>query len=1139
MTKIFVAITLICVPLQCLTIENDGTRYAKSSVLAAGNIAKIKVTENAVYKLTYDDLKKFGFNDPAKVKIYGYGGHILNENFTKPYTDDLPEVPVYTSNNNKTFEPGDFLLFYGQGTVKWEYNEKQLAFEHEINPYSTAGYYFLKEDPEGPKKMNAKTNDNLTENTTLTAFDDYAVHERELKAISNTGRELFGESFAGNANSQQFTFSFPGITNETGKIKLSFAAAPKSALPVVLALNKDTIVKFDVPVVSSDNRKAYMREGVGSWEGEKTEQTTLTVSCQPALASIAHLNYITLNVRRELRFYPSGHTFFRNKESIAKPVKYVVNGASANCQIWDITGKHDVLRVEASLEGTTLSFSTKPDNTLHEYVMINPSYDFPSPELVGKVENQNLHALPQTDMVIIAPTPYLPYAAKLAERHRQESLRVEVVEESLVFNEFSSGAPDATAYRRFMKMFYDRAESEEQKPRYLLLYGDGVFENRHLTPDVSKLNPQNFLLTFQVKESLNELISYGTDDYFGFLDDSEGVNIASDGIDIGVGRLPVSNISQAGDAVNKILNYMDNSGHGNWKSKIIFTADNTDSYSSGDFCTHAKQADSLARYIDANHPQYMLYKYFMDAYKPVNTNGNTTYPAAKKEFLNTLNEGCFLLNYTGHGSISAWSSEDMLNIMDVRQMDYENLPLWITATCDFGWFDDVNTSAGEEAFLSGKSGAIALYTTSRVVYSQNNFNIHGRLLKYLFEKDVSGAYPRLGDVLRRSKVDLRSDANKLNYVLLGDPALRLNYPDYRVRVETVNGEDVSGDEVMSFRALDDVVVRGEVTDESGARVEDFSGRLESLVFDSRRRTESVMSDVDGNRFSYDSYPNRIFLGSTEVTGGEFEFSFTVPLDISYTSENGKMIFYSSGDGDGDAFGFFDRYSFAGTNGDVDNDGQGPQIRGMYLNSESFRDGDGVNSTPYFYVSVFDRDGINLSGVGIGHKAMISIDGNPLWTYEELNNFYSADDNYGGSIGFSIPELPAGEHSLLFRVWDIMNNFSEDSLHFTVVDGYRPSLVRLSAFGNPAVEGTRFVFGCDLPGTVLGVTVGVYDLSGRLVWEYQRDVSAGYGKDFSFDWDLRGTNGVRVAGGVYVYRATVRTSGGVETGAAKKLVILGR
>jgi len=1134
-TRYIIAILFVLTSFCRLSAINDGNRYAKNSVLSSGTWIQLNVAENGIYKLTYDEIKKQGISNPSKVKIYGYGGWILDENFLNPYIDDLPEVSVYINKGSDgIFNSGDYLLFYGRGTIKWSY--KSQRFEHENNPYTNYGSYFMTESETGPKEMEAQASVAGAEKT-LTVFDDYALHEQELATISNTGRELFGESFAGQTSNRQFSFQVPGITSDPGTVKLSFAAAPKAKMPVTLSIDGQTIVTLNMDAVNSDYTKAGMKETWGAWTGEKQEQITATVSCTTTGVSIAYLNHIVLNMKRLLQFYNTAYTFFRNKESISGSVRYLIDKAHASCLVWDITENYNVRSIQTSLEGTQLSFSTRSDNTLHEYVMVDLNQTFPTPQLMGKIENQNLHNLPQTDMIILTKTLYLAQAKSLAERHRAESLSVEVIDDKSVFNEFSSGTPDATAYRRFMKMFYDRAVSDNDKPKYLLFFGDGIFDNRHLTSDAAKMNPQNFLLTYQVKESLTEGNSYGTDDYFGFLDDNQGTSLSSGKIDLGIGRLPVSSVSQADDALNKITKYMDNKQRGNWKSKIIFTADNTDSYNTGDFCTHAKQSNALAQYMDADYPEYILYKYYMDVYNSSKVNGKTVYPEAKKAFLNTLKEGCFLLNYTGHGSTTAWSSEDMINVTDIRQMTYENLPLWITATCDFGWFDGVKTSAGEEAFLNRKSGAIALYTTSRVVESGGNFEIHEKLIKYLFQKDNSGKHLRLGDVLKKSKIDLGTDGNKLNYVLLGDPALTLNYPELSVRLETVNGEAINPDEILSFRALDKITLRGIITDEDGNKINDFSGNLETSVFDSKQTTESVMQNTAGERFSYTSYPNQIYFGNTEIKNGEFELSFTVPLDISYTKNNGKMNFYASDSQNRDAYGSYARYILAGTNEDgFNNDGTGPDIVSMYLNSKNFKDGDDVNLTPYFIANIYDEDGINFSGTGLGHDITICIDNDPQWTYI-LNKFYSMTDNNEGTVGFSIPELPKGNHTLVFRVWDILNNPSVDSLHFNVVKGYKPEIFDLTALGNPAKTNTYFVFDYNLPETTLDMTIRVYNLTGQLVWSYSQKGSSGYLKGLQIEWNLTNGLGNRVHPGVYIYSASIRTKDSSETTKAKKIIVL--
>jgi len=1120
-----------------VSARNDGNRYASTSVLSQGKWVKMKITETGVYKLTYEDIKKQGIT-PEKAKIYGYGGAMLDEDFTKPYIDDLPEVSVYVNKGSDgKFSAGDYILFYAQGLVKWSYNTATKAFEHKNNAYSNAAYYFLTEDDSGPKEMSVRDGGSYSDKT-VAVFDDYLLHEKDLYTIASTGKELFGENFV-TQSTFNFPFSISGITSDSGTVRLSFAAAPKVATPVSLSIDNKEYINQSIRPPYDTNCKANTVDKQANWTGDKKESFSVSVTFDPAEKGLAHLNFIELNVKRTLKFYGSSQTFFRNRESLYQSLKYEIDNSPSGGLIWDVTDNYASVVVKTDLSGSKLTFNAASDNSqVREYAMLDLSKSFPVPEFAGKVDNQNLHAMQPTDMIIISPEIYVSQAEKLAAKHRAEGLKVYVVCDKLIFNEFSSGSPDATAYRRFVKMFYDRAASDAEKPRYLLLFGDGIFDNRHLTTAAERLDSKYYLLSYQVDESTNEINSYGSDDYFGFLDDEEGASFGKGTLDIGIGRFPVSSVLQAEDVVNKVITYMDDTRRGMWKNRIIFTADNTDSYQAGDnFCRHATQADSLARYMERTYPEYTLYKYYMDAYKSVSVNGKVSYPDAKKSFLNTLNEGVFLLNYTGHGSTTAWSSEDMLQISDVRQMAFENLPLWITATCDFGWYDRVEVSAGEEAFLNTKSGAIALFTTTRVVSSDNNYFLNDQLVRFLFKKDSEGKHLRLGDVLRESKNKLYYDMNKLNYILLGDPALTLNYPDDIVKIETINGEAISDDKTYTFKALDKITISGSITDFKGQKSDNFNGTLNISVYDSKQTIESALGNENGDHFSFTSYPNVIYTGTNSVSGGSFSFSFTVPLDISYTKASGLMNFYASDPATNtDAYGSFQNYILSGTNEDSENNGLGPEIEKMYLNTEAFVDGDKVNETPFFVAYVFDEDGINRSGNGLGHDISLNIDGISSLTYN-LNTSYEFIDESSGYVGFSIPTLSVGSHRLYFRIWDVKNNYSLDSLNFEVVGGYKPQIVNIEARENPARTNTYFILEHNLPETQLEVDLRVFDLMGRLVWSKIERGSSGFMSYYPIEWNLQNNAGNRVAKGVYVYRAAIRTATSVEVTKGKKIIVL--
>jgi hypothetical protein len=1115
---------------------NDGSRYINHSVLSSGKWIQLKVKENAVYKLTYEEIKSMGISDPSKVKIYGYGGWKLDENFMNPYIDDLPEVAVWLSGADNVFNAGEFILFYGKGTVQWKYNSGSDFFVHENNPYSTYGSYFLTESNSGPKIMDTQ-NSFSTTTVDLTTFDDYAVHERDSIAFISSGRELFGENFS-MKTTQNFSLNIPGITADDGKVRLSFAVYPKELTHISLSIGENKLI--DLSASPTDIRdtytKALLKDGIQTWtQTTKNERVAVTISCLPSGQSVANLNFFSINMKRDLQFYGTGYTFFRNKASRTSDVKYTIGNSGAQSMIWEITEGSDVKLVQTTRSDNQLSFGAEKNSALREYVMVDYSKSFPKPEVMGEVKNQDLHGLSPVDLVIIVPAAYRPQANLLAERHRKEGLRVITVQPELIYNEFSSGKPDASAYRRFMKMFYDRATTEDEKPRYLLLFGDGIFDNRHLTKSTLDMDPRYYLLTYQVVESLNETGSFGTDDYFGFLDDNEGVTITSDRLDIGVGRFPVSSSKQATNAANKVINYIDDKYYSEWKNKIIFTADDADSAGGDPY--HAKQADSISRYVQTYHPEYMITKSFMDAFKPVDTNGKKTYPDAKKKFLNTLKEGCLMLNYTGHGSVNGWSAEDMLNSIDVRQMNFQGLPLWITATCDFGWFDRPSTAAGEEAFLNAKSAAIALFTTSRVVYSDGNANLNGALVRRIFPKPGT-PYLRLGDILRQSKNSMSTgDSNKLNYVLLGDPALMLAYPSLNVTLETVNGESVETDDIFSFKALEKITLTGSITDNDGNEVTNFNGELKTTVFDSKQMISSILPQPSGNFFTFSDYPNRIFLGRNNVVNGKFTVSFRVPLDISYTKDSGKINFYAYDETLGvDANGYYTKYALAGSSDNMSYGDEGPEIQKIFLNSESFENGDNVNETPFFVARVYDKEGINMSGGGVGHDITIRIDkGEEI----NLNSFYypDAEVENQGELRFSIPTLPPGKHQLQFKVWNIVNISSTDSIRFNVINGLRPNLYDLKATIVPARTHTNFRLSHDRPESTIEVEVFVYDLTGRLIWNHKETGSSAWLKDYDITWDLTNNGGRKVDIGTYVYRAIINAPEGKEASKARKIIVL--
>lgn len=1100
----------------------DSSRYASESVLNSGKWVKIQVVEDGIYKLTAADLKKMGFSNLDKVAVYGYGGWPLDEDFSTTYIDDVPEVAVWRS--------ADYLLFYGKGPRKWEYSTSDKSFIHTNNPYSNYGYYFVTEKETAGRTME-KAASAAGATLQVTTFDDYVLHEEELVSVNSSGRELYGESFTSTL-SRDFTISVPGITNDEGKATLSFISRGNGT--ITMNVDGNALISGSVSVPSDEYEVARELYRERAWMADKGETVKVNIGYSTTGHKNVHLNYFRLQMKRQLKVYDN-YTFFRSLSARGNASRFVIQGADASTLVFDVTDGVNPQQMETSLNGTELSFSIPASASLREFVVVKPS-QIKAPVTVGEVANQNLHALPQQDMIIIAQPNFTTQAERLAEAHRtKDNLTVRVVTPESIYNEFSSGTPDATAYRRFMKMFYDRQTSEADAPKYLLLFGDGSFDNRKLTSAWKSVDMSNMLLTYQTENSLSSQ-SYVIDDYFGFLDDADNKkSLQNKKLCLGIGRFPIRTVEQATQMVDKVISYMENRNTGSWKNNLCFMADdgsNTDGF----MTEHMEFADQLAGYVESEHPEFLVNKLYYDAYKKDMTAG--TYPDVRSGLQKLLKDGLLLFNYTGHGGTTALSDEKVLTQTDINQFTYTHLPVWVTATCDFTRFDDLNTSAGEDVFLNKSSGGIALFTTVRVAYSRPNFPINDNVIRNLFERN-NGRRRTLGEVMQATKNTL-SSVYKLGFCLIGDPAVKIAYPEFGMKVTTVNGQSVDGNSI-SFKALEKITVEGEVLDASGQLVTDFTGIVNPTVKDSKVTVTCLKNSNkdDSPAFTFTDYPNTIFIGNDSVRNGKFSFTFTVPKDISYSNLQGKMNLYAVDTESGnEAQGNFDNFIVGGTSDTAETDTIGPEIRALYLNDTTFVDGGQVNTTPYFVAELWDKSGVNITGSSVGHDMMLVIDESTVLSYN-LNSYYELllGEDGTGIVKFPIPALEPGKHTAEFWVWDILNNSTVRTFTFEVVEGLKPFLFDVIATPGIAREQVTFHLMHNRPESRMRVGIMVYDLAGRQLWKHEESGTSGLFENYTVSWDLT-SGGARMRPGVYIYRAAISTDNSKDATKARKFIILG-
>jgi len=899
--------------------------YSESSVLAQGKFVKIKIKDSGIYKLTYEDLVSMGV-DPANVHIFGYGGEVLEQSFLQPKNDDLPESAIWMEKGSDgVFNAGDYILFYAQGINRWSYDNTEMMFNHVINSYSNYGYYFVSSDAGIGKKI-VEESTVLPDSPTINDVDefiDYKVYEKDLINILKSGKEFYGEVFSDTVL-LNLPFSFPNsIKTNTTKVRLNVAAASTVVTSFALSLDggqnktlsasaKSQTNTYELAVAASDVYTFTPQSDLLTFNLGYNKSTSST--------SIGYLNYLEVNARRQLKM--SGSVMpFQNVDYLGTGSynRYQLSDANANVQIWDITDPLNISKISTEVVDGKLTFTASANDVAH-YIAIDPtaSTDFQKPEIEGVVPNQNLHGLAPVDMVIITHPNFVSQAETLAQAHREkDNMTVAVVTTEQVYNEFSSGTPDATAYRWIMKMLYDRAIAANNSaviPKYLLLFGKGTYDNRKLLSN----SGDNLVMTYQADNSLIQTDSYVTDDYFAFLDDKEGINITSDLLDIGVGRFTVTTQEQATDVVTKTIGYMNNQGKGSWKNQLCFMADD------GNAALHMRQADSITASIARLYPAYQINKIYLDAYQQEITASGESYPLARTHFLNLLREGIFLLNYTGHAGITNWSNELVLNINDLKSMSNQHLPLWVAATCDFVQFDDQTLSGGEMVVFSPTGGGIGILAATRPVYASQNYTLNKMFCESLFKKQ-NEEQMRVGDVVAYTKNNIGSEVNKLSYVYIGDPAIKLNYPTkYKVVTTKVNEDSTLENDTL--RALSVATVQGTIVDDNGGVVNNFNGTLHVVVYDKIQRITTLNNENDGS-LTYSDRPNTLFSGDTEVKNGKYSITFKLPKDIKYNFGAGRINYYAQDDvNDYEAQGYFENFQIGGTDTTYVNESDGPAVQ---------------------------------------------------------------------------------------------------------------------------------------------------------------------------------------------------------------------
>jgi hypothetical protein len=476
-----------------------------------------------------------------------------------------------------------------------------------------------------------------------------------------------------------------------------------------------------------------------------------------------------------------------------------------------------------------------------------------------------------------------------------------------------------------------------------------------------------------------------------------------------------------------------------------------------------------------------------------------------------VNKGSLIVNYTGHGGTIGWAEEQILTIPQIEKWrNLNNMPLFVTATCEFGRYDDpIRVSGAELAVLNPKGGAIGLLTTTRPVYSNTNFLVNDAFYQTAFEP-VNGQMPHLGEVIRFTKNKSVSGVNNRNFALLGDPSLRLAYPEKQIVLTQMNAGLKD-----TLRALGKVNLAGEIQ-AHGNLDNNFNGWLTFKVFD--KEIDGKTLGQNGSPMTFRVQDRVLQTGTVAVQNGRFQAEFSLPKDIDYRFGEGKITFYAQHNKDYSDAGGFAKPVIGGSSPAVTADNMPPQIS-LFMDNEKFVSGGTTDINTTLIARLSDESGINLSQIGIGHAITATLD--RVEQVFLLNDYFTPDTNSfkGGTVNYTFRNLSEGRHMLTVKAWDLQNNPATATIDFVVVKNPNVQLTSVFNYPNPFSEGTVFRFTHDRPEEDLNVVLQIYNAQGKLIKTQENDLGATGDATQEIKWDL---GGQKIPAGLYLYRLQVRS-----------------
>ncbi|RZJ89835.1 MAG: type IX secretion system sortase PorU [Chryseobacterium sp.] len=1116
--------------------------------LSSGNFYKIKVDKSGIFRITTQFLRDNGINpssiNPKNFRVYGNGGIMLPEFNQDVKYSALQENSIQVvGEEDNVWNDGDYALFYAQGPNGYNlYNTtngngikrretRTDRPENLKNIYEDFSYYYINFD-KGAGKRVQNVDLNLPTTPVISRYDDYQVINTDQRNLLKVGRIWVEDQSITSEKTLTFNLNSPIQGSDVVRFKTQVIGYRSQGNSMGFSINNQNPATVISASSDLDFRPFRYTGTISNLSGNQINiKYNPNISINPN--GSFHLDYVEVQYKEDLKFNGSQMNFrdFSLLSGTNTSYGFSISTTTNMEQVWDVSDITNAnRRVNKSGGAGTFSFAYNASNPNfnNEFVAFRADAAF-NPQFVEKISNQNLSALQNIDYLIIAPPEMMAQAQRLANYHQtKNNYNVQIVDPAKIYNEFGSGSRDLTAIRDFVT----KLNTPLGSLKYVFILGDTSFDYKNRVP-----NNSNIVSSYQSEESNDFISSFVTDDYIVMTKPQTDPFLSNNLPDLPVGRIPAANPTEAGNMMDKTLAYYNSlSGQstpfGEWRMKLDFVVDDDND---GGVPFHTVMNNTLASTFEVPASsllkEYNVRKLYLDAFQAQSTAGGQRYPQVNQAISNDLGNSLYLF-YLGHGGINGWAQERVFTLDEIQNANnfsnvYSRFPFVSTITCEFTLWDEPGTSsAGEQLMKLKQGGAAAMITSSRAVGVGYGLDFTNLYTKDIF-KLVNDDFIPVGDAHLNAKKLRPGDSNHLKVNLLGDPAMKLSRPQ---RLLVIDGIETPVPGLI--RGLDFVKIKGHINNTSGTTNTTFNGRVIINIFDKRLNKTTLNNDGGLTPvLNYTEEGSAIVKASGTAVNGVFTVEFYVPKDINYAVGEGRLLGYA----DNKATDVFNNQAVQV--GDINpngiNDNEPPKVK-LYMNNTNFANGGITNQNPTLLACVTDDTGINSTGSGIGHDITVYLDGQIINTVV-LNDFYASGEGNGclspslaeyqkGNVSYPFRNLAIGQHQLTFKVWDINNNSTTETLNFEVKDEADQHLVinRPLNWPNPFTNKTyiHFEHNCD---DILDVNVQIYTITGKLVRTLSQPVVAEpFLQGFrtprqAIEWNGKDDFGDTVAKGTYIFK----------------------